>query len=233
MNVTYGKQDIPFTHVVNPRLTHAYITVDFHQGVILKSPPMDEDQACRMVLAKASWIVDKLRLVAREPQGDIVTGSRLLYLGRKYYTHVIVDPAVSSVHVHFDHSSFKIRIPTHIQDNLEKQMAIELRLEMFYRRKAIEKITPRVAHWMNVTGLQPRDVQFRKLEKRWGSCTRSHTVILNIEAVKLPISLIDYIVVHELSHIKHPVHSVGFYQELGTYIPDYREMENRITGMKC
>jgi predicted metal-dependent hydrolase len=233
MKVSYGTREIQFTHIVNPRLKHAYIAVDFHDGVILKSPAVDEAQAGRMVLKKAAWIIEKLKLVAREPQGDIVSGSRLLYLGRKYYTQIIQDPTVSTVRVTFNHSAFKIQVPPNQPDKQTEQTHIEQKLAEFYRQKASEKLTPRISHWQQITGLTPKDIQFRQLKKSWGSSTPKHTLIFSIEVVKLPFSLIDYIIVHELCHLKHPGHDRRFRREVAKYLPTYKELETRINRMKC
>ncbi|WDP93157.1 MAG: M48 family metallopeptidase [Desulfobacter sp.] len=78
----------------------------------------------------------------------------------------------------------------------------------------------------------PSAVKFRRLTKRWGSCTRDNEIILNYDAVKLPFTLIDYIVVHELVHIKHKDHSKAFYQELAKYMPDWELLEEKLCGMK-
>ncbi|HBT87438.1 MAG TPA: hypothetical protein DEB50_02890 [Desulfobacter sp.] len=57
-------------------------------------------------------------------------------------------------------------------------------------------------------------------------------MIFNHDAVKLPFTLIDYIVVHELCHIKHKDHSKDFYRELAKYMPDWEVLEERLGDMK-
>ena len=83
--VKYGTQEIQFDHIVDKALKHAYITVDFYEGVVLKSPPISQEKAKEAVYKKGKWVLEKLKLVERIPQGKIVSGSRLLYLGRRYY----------------------------------------------------------------------------------------------------------------------------------------------------
>jgi len=89
-----------------------------------------------------------------------------------------------------------------------------------------------VKKWSETTGLIPTAVKFRRLNKRWGSCTRDNEIILNHDAVKLPFTLIDYIVVHELVHIKHKDHSKAFYREVAKYIPDWEALDEKLCGMK-
>jgi len=227
--VQYGKTTIEFKHQVDPTLKNAYITVDFYEGVILKSPEVTKADAKKLVLKKARWIIEKLKLVAQIPAGDVVTGSRILYLGKRYYTRVIASKTVKRAEVKFGYSRFTVYVNPELK--LE-QVAIKSAFEDFYRKKAFDKITKRVKQWQETTGLKPKAIRFRKLNKRWGSCTKLNEVIINIDAVKLPFSLIDYIVVHELCHILHKDHSPSFWQQVSKYLPDYQELDDKIVGMK-
>ncbi len=74
--VNYGTKKIQFNHVTDDALKHAYITVDFYDGVMLKSPTISEENAKETVYKKGKWILDKLKLVERIPPGKIATGSR-------------------------------------------------------------------------------------------------------------------------------------------------------------
>ena len=227
--VNYGTQEIQFHHIVDKALKHAYITVDFYEGVVLKSPPISQEKAKEAVYKKGKWILEKLKLVERIPQGKIVSGSRLLYLGRRYYVEIVPDESIQKIQVKFTHSKFEILLTPSLPD---QGAAINEALQLFFREKAAIKITPRVKKWSKTTGLMPSAVKFRRLSKRWGSCTADNEIILNHDAVKLPFTLIDYIVVHELCHIKHKDHSKVFYQEVAKYMPDWAVLEERLGDMK-
>lgn len=174
-------------------------------------------------------MLEKLKLVERIPQGKIVSGSRLLYLGRRYYVEIVPDESIQKTKVQFNHSKFEILLNPALPD---QGGAINEALQLFFREKAAIKIVPRVKKWSTTTGLTPAAVKFRRLSKRWGSCTTDNEIILNHDAVKLPFTLIDYIVVHELCHIKHKDHSKDFYRELAKYMPDWAVLEERLCGMK-
>jgi predicted metal-dependent hydrolase len=227
--VRYGSKDIQFNHKVNKKLKHAYITVDFYKGVVLKSPPMEESKAKQLVLKKGAWIFEKLKLVEQIPQGEIETGSRLLYLGKRYYTGVLEDISVKGAVVQFNYSKFSVSINPNCKD---RQEAIAEGIEYFFRQKAIEKIAPRIKRWIELTGLKPADIKYRKLSKRWGGCTIKNEIIINFDAVKLPWRLIDYIIVHELCHLKHKKHSKGFWHLVKRHLPDYKEKDDEMMGMK-
>jgi predicted metal-dependent hydrolase len=225
-SISYRDREILYRHIVNPGLRHTYLAVDFDDGVILKSPPIPEEDVRTLLLTKAAWIMDKLKLVAREPMGDIVSGSRIPYLGKRYYTLVIEDSLVPRAKISFNNSSFKIYVKPTLR---KRQNAIDDALEQFYREKAIEKITPRFLHWSQLLNLKPAACVFKKLSKSWGSCSNNNQITINTHAVKLPYSLIDYIVVHKLCHILHKPHTTEFWDTVATYLPGYKELDDRLT----
>lgn len=101
----------------------------------------------------------------------------------------------------------------------------------FFRRMNFSR-APRVKKWTQTTGLMPTAVKFRRLDKRWESCTKTNEVIINFDAVKLPFNLLDYIVVHELVHFKHKDHSKSFYREIAKFIPEWKALDEKLCGMK-
>jgi predicted metal-dependent hydrolase len=227
--VQYGTRQIQYSHIIDNVLKNAYITVDFYEGVILKSPSISEAKAVETIYKKGKWILEKLKLVERTPQGEIITGSRLLYLGKRYYVQVVQDAGVRTASVSFNHSKFSIYLNPNIPD---RNKSIDKALDTFSKEKAKLKITPRIHKWSQITGLKHRGISFRRLDKRWGSCTPSNEIIINSDAIKLPFTVIDYIIVHELAHIKHKHHSKKFDEEVAKFIPDWKNLDEMLCGMK-
>ncbi len=228
-SVQYGTTKIRYSHIIDNSLKHGYITVDFYKGVILKTPFIDDSQADEAVASKGKWILEKIKLVERIPRGEIITGTRLLYLGRRYYVQMIDDRSIKGAIVKFNHSKFKISVNP---DAPDRSLSINTAMEKFLRDKAVIKITPRINRWSEGTGFIPSSIHFRKLSKRWGSCTNANEIIINFDAVKLPFALIDYIILHELTHIKHKYHSKDFYREMAESMPDWEELNEKLGNMK-
>jgi predicted metal-dependent hydrolase len=222
--VKYGSKVIDYSIEVNDALKSHYISVEKHLGVILKGKPVSAFQAEQLVLKKAKWILNKLQLVQAVNDDEIVTGSRVLYLGRRYYTEVIFDTTIKTVEVQFNHSQFKILV----NPDVDVQPSIRAAITEFYRVKAIEKIIPRVKRWSKDTGFAYRDCRVMKLSKRWGSCTETNNIIINIDAVKLPYSLIDYVIVHELCHTVVKNHSKDYWAEVSKYMVNWRELDEKL-----
>ena len=76
-------------------------------------------------------------------------------------------------------------------------------LDEFYRQKAQELIPSIVKQYSEQMQLYPQSLKFRKNKSRWGSCSYTNNININIYLMKLPLEAIEYVVVHELEHIKH------------------------------
>lgn len=225
--VLYGHREIEYSIEHKDGLKSHYVSVDRKNGVVLRGAEIDDAKAAQLILKKARWIINKQNLVASIAPTDIVTGARMAYLGRKYYTQVIVDTSIQKPTVEFNHSKFTFRVP-HQDDQQEKLRSV---LDEFYRSKAKEKIAPRVGRWSRELRLPYNELKFQLLEKRWGSCTPTNNIIINIECIKLPFSLIDYLIVHELVHTKVKSHSKEFWAELSKHMPKWKELDEQMQGM--
>lgn len=96
-------------------------------------------------------------------------------------------------------------------------------LEKRYRRAAKEYIPARVAYYRQFTGGSYDRVIIRDQKTRWGSCSSNGTLSFNYRLMLAPPAVLDYVVVHELCHLKHMDHSASFWQAVENVLPDYRE----------
>ena len=91
------------------------------------------------------------------------------------------------------------------------------------QRRAKAWIPPRVAHFAAVMGVQPAKVRISGAKTRFGSCSGKNVLSFSYRLMRYPPEAIDYVVVHELAHIRHHDHSPAFWKEVEAYMPDYRE----------
>ena len=106
----------------------------------------------------------------------------------------------------------------------------EYTIDHFYKQKAQEIILPLVEIWSEKMNLYPTYVGFRKNRTLWGSCSGKNRLSFNTSLAKVPISSIEYVVVHELAHIKHKNHSAKFWMCVGKYLPDFRHRQQGLKG---
>ncbi|MBO5778329.1 MAG: M48 family metallopeptidase [Clostridia bacterium] len=95
---------------------------------------------------------------------------------------------------------------------------------------AAEKLPPRVEYWAKRMGLTPASVKITSAKTRFGSCSSRGSVCFSCFVMLYPDDAIDYVIVHELAHLKHLNHSAAFYRLVATYLPDYRRREAILKG---
>ncbi len=86
--------------------------------------------------------------------------------------------------------------------------------------RAKELLPQRVAHWARIMHLSPARLEWSGAKRRWGSMSSDGTMRLNIALMHCPWDAIDYVIVHELAHIKVPNHSPAFHALVRSYLPD-------------
>ncbi len=96
------------------------------------------------------------------------------------------------------------------------------------KERAREVMPDKTAYFSKITGLNPNNVKITSAVTRWGSCSSRNNICYPYRIMLLPEDIIDYIVVHELCHIKEKNHSVRFYSLLQSFIPDYKDREKKL-----
>lgn len=91
------------------------------------------------------------------------------------------------------------------------------------KKEAAALLTQKVEKYSRIMGVSASGVKITSAATRWGSCSGKNSLCFSYRLVLLPESLIDYIVVHELCHIRVKNHSSAFYTEVARYMPDYKE----------
>ena len=93
------------------------------------------------------------------------------------------------------------------------------------RRRAKAYLPGRVAFWSERMGVVPAGVKITAARTRFGSCSARNSICFSLYLMQYPPEAIDYVVVHELAHIRHKDHSPAFYAEVSRYLPDYRQRQ--------
>lgn len=91
------------------------------------------------------------------------------------------------------------------------------------KKEAKDIIPKRVEYYSNLMNLYPTGVKVTAAKKRLGSCSGKNSICFSCFLINYPIEAIDYVVVHELAHIKYHDHSKNFYELIKRYMPDYKE----------
>lgn len=219
--LNYGQTAIEWNFQLDSKLKRHYVTVERGRPVLLRGPLVDESEQEALVLRRARWIREKLAQVnlplASEP---IVTGSRLRYAGRTYFTEVRHTPDIPKHRLIFTASRFIVDTPDGTSIHPDALMPL---LERFYRERAHEKLLVRVRYWQRETGLQATGARIRHFQSRWASCDANNTLEFHPRVMELPASVQDYVIVHELCHTVEKNHTKAFWALVASHMPDWQK----------
>ena len=109
------------------------------------------------------------------------------------------------------------RLSAHPPRSPEEQEAL--------RRQAKAQLPDMVRHWAQEMGVTPTGLKITSARTRFGSCSGKNSLCFSLYLMQYPPEAIDYVVVHELAHIRHKDHSPAFYAEVSRYLPDYRQRQ--------
>ncbi len=203
--------DVQYTY--NPRLKNSYINILPSAEVVVKTPVNSEKYIYKLIEGKYEWIVKKINHIKKYEKIDVNIEDEVLIFGELYS---------------IDHE-----IAADLRDRLQKlrtltQENILNSYDKYYKEMASIHIPKRVEHFSSLMGLYPTNIRYRKMKRRWGSCDSKKELTFNTNLLKLSYELIDYVIVHELAHIKHMNHSKRFHDLVCKYLTNAKELEKKI-----
>jgi predicted metal-dependent hydrolase len=102
-----------------------------------------------------------------------------------------------------------------------EQTSVKRALETLYRRKARERFERRADHFASVMNVDYEEIHVRNQRTRWGNCSTTGTLGLNWRLMMAPPDVLDYVVIHELAHLREPNHTDAFWSLVAERDPDY------------
>lgn len=93
-------------------------------------------------------------------------------------------------------------------------------VQKWLKERFAERLPERISFWADKTGLHPKKVSISNAKKQWGSCTRQGAIRLSWRLICLPAAALDYVIVHELVHLRHFDHSSAFWTDVQTIYPE-------------
>lgn len=192
-------------------------------GVIRVRPPlkMTPAQVDETVFSKRLWIYRNLAewrdLNATRVVREWVNGEAFLYLGNSYRLS-LVDEQDEPLKLK-DGRFFLLR--SLVQPN--KTEAAYEAFKNFYASKGLIKIQQRVCYFAEKVGVVPGHLQVKDLGFRWASCSAKGDLQFHWKCMMAPLTVLDYVIVHELCHLHYRDHSQSFWNEVDKIMPQYKE----------
>jgi len=227
----YGGLEIPF-QVEHRDRKHLAISVHPEMRLEVAAPrAASVEQVLARVQKRAGWIVRQWRLFEQyrpaQPERRYLSGETHRYLGRQYRLKVQVGTPTG---VKLIGRFLQVRTKSEASGEVVREL-----LEGWYRHHAERVFAQRLLHCLEAVRVlrltQTPTLSVHKMVKRWGSCTIAGAIRLNVELVKAPVPCIDYVIVHELCHLKAHNHGPVFYRLLTRCLPDWEARKERLEGV--
>ncbi|MGS0827729.1 M48 family metallopeptidase [Shewanella sp. 0m-8] len=201
------------------RTKTASIKVDDGLVSVVVPKALDIERIQQLVADKYLWIIQKIALHEEsKPASDreFVSGEAYAYLGRNYRLKVVAG-AYSPVKL------IQGRLVATLPDGAKRSNLVRDAVIRWYKLNALRKIKEKVRRYSKVMGLEPKSIGIKTFKSRWGSCSPKGELDFNWVIVMAPNRVVDYVVIHELCHLKQLDHSPKFWKEVERVMPDYAE----------
>ncbi|SMM99376.1 Zinc metalloprotease [uncultured Candidatus Thioglobus sp.] len=178
--------------------------------LLVRAPhKLSSKEIALFVSEKADWIDKKINFVTDNTptKPNYLLGEQFLYLGLEYPLTLGVE---TGNQLNFDGKAFEL--------SGEGVVAFHCWYKTAFKKIAI----PRLKYYAELYQFSYKNIRLKSQKTLWGSCSHSNNINLNYLLIGAPISVIDYVIVHELSHITHKNHSKDFWQLVESILPDYK-----------
>lgn len=194
------------------------------------APLQLEDSAVRAaIIRRLPWIRRHRKAFqeqARESKPEFVSGETHWFGGRRYRLQVVAAQGRSGVTI-VHGRRLELRCPP--GSDAAKRAAI---LDRWYRRTLRARIPGLVENWARTLGVEVPDVRIRRMKTMWGSASqRTNRIWINLEMAKKPERALDYVVLHELTHLVERHHGERFQSLMDRHLPKWRFIESELGAL--
>jgi len=231
-HIHYGHRSIAFKIERSYRRKTVGIYVFRQSEVLVRAPQfLEVDRIKEIIRKKAQWIIKKQELLENRIQAcflkEFVSGESFPYLGRNYRLKVIKFPSNTDEGCKLINGRFLVETNGD-SGGEETRRAVRKILEDWYFERAKQKIPARVELYAHKIGMWPKKVEIKNHKRLWGSCSSNGVVRFNWKIIMAPITIVDYVIVHELCHLVYQLHSAEFWHKVETIIPDYAKRRKKL-----
>lgn len=195
-------------------------------GLVIHAPKrISQSQLEDIIVQKADWVLRKLASVTanRIPEIQWQHGEQLLFLGNAIT--LTIEHNARSKAVEYEPGVLQLAMPN------QDEMLIARKVVQWYKKQAITDFTRRLEIFSSKLGVKFTSLTLSNAASRWGSCNSKKEIRLNWRLLQAPPHIINYVVCHELAHIKEMNHSANFWATVASIFPDYKAAEKELKAI--
>lgn len=221
--IVIGKTEIPFTFSQNKRLKRKRLTIT-PNGVLLEANGTDQDDIDSFLEQKEEWIINKWddlshKEVLNPWPTTFASGHKILFRDR-YEMLTIMTTSESEVSIEHSMSGFLVFVPRSIPVK-ERDSVIKDYFVSYFEQYIINDALDICNKYYKKLGKLPKMVKVTNRKDVWGLCNKDGSISIGMSSVFLPRPVFEYVVLHELCHLKERNHGEKFWGLVGSVMPDY------------
>lgn len=222
-SILLGKTELQYVLTRSSRKTIG-ITIEKDGIVKVTSPFRVSDSYINQLLQdKALWILKKLATIetraAKTNKAKVFEdGEHFSYLGKEYNLKLTESMNLKRPTVRLGDENLVITVPNSFESEKIKNI-----LRLWYIEQFKLVIEDRVKHYSSIIGVFPEKITIREQKTRWGSCSTKGNINLNWKLIMAPMEVLDYVVIHELCHMREMNHSKEFWKLVEYVFPQYKK----------
>jgi len=221
-----GNTKVEYELITTERKKTIELVIDFNKGFTVKAPKrMTKEEIIKNLHRKEKWIINTLDkmsdILKNETNKEFISGEKFLLRGRRYALKV-TKSKTKLPSLDFKKSKFLAVVPSQFTEDQYASLLRPLFIQ-FYKRKAEQIINERIKKYLKYFKKEPKNILVTELKNKWGSCSKNNRIRYNWRIVLANMSIIDYIIVHELCHLVQKNHSNKYWKEVKRILPDYEK----------
>lgn len=225
--IKYENKTIAYT-VSKAKVKNIYISIQDGE-VVVKAPwYVTANEIQNVVENKRKWIINALEKYSVSPRRtkEYSNGETYQILGKSYVLSVYFQ-ITNKAELKVDNGAINIILPLDYanKDNTE---LIKKLIDKMYYMIAEKEVEVSMEKMRKIVGLAPEEYRIKKTKSLWGSCSSNKKITINQNLMMYSRKAIDYVVLHEICHLKYMNHSKKFWDMVATYMPDYKEAEKEL-----
>ena len=237
-HIKIGDTVVDYELIFTNRKKTIGISIDRNKKLKVRAPRgLSESDVRASLYRKSKWILINLERMDNNLQDELlrkfVSGEKFLLKGRSYGLEVLESENDVSPSLIFNNAKFVATVPKNISRSEYREHIRPLFID-YYSQKAEQVINERIDVYLSHFAETPSAVKVNEFKSKWGSCSGTNQLKFNWKIVMADLSIIDYLVVHELCHMIHKNHSRDYWDSVEAILPDHKERRKwlRLNGAR-
>ena len=229
-----GERVIPYHVRFSDRASRKRIVIRGGQVEVVApvATPIEGPKGIKeFIWSKRAWVFNALeQSLSRngsETRQRYQSGAKLIYRGRRLMLKISA-ANVRDVRIEC-RSRFHVQVPRKLSE-VDRERHVALAFDIWLRERALREATRFVGRYAKKLGVEPAGVQLGKQKRMWGTCGKDRIIRIHWQLIQAPAAAMEYVVAHEVCHLKHRHHDPAFWRALGGIMPDWRERKALLEG---